>query len=156
MTKIWLKLQLHFSQKTTTKTKLKSAVKINTAVVDRRSHKNDPHSLQTKWCTLPVQLPVNSFKDTAFWKCYSAKYFFRLDTDAGREGLAHNHSNMFNGVEGVPHQTHPTTSLWTLLCALGHSHAGIEKALPQTVPTTLEAYYCPKCIFASSEIRGLA
>ncbi len=30
MTKIWLKLQLHFSQKTTTKTKLKSAVKINT------------------------------------------------------------------------------------------------------------------------------
>ncbi len=31
MTKIWLKLQLHFSQKTTTKTKLKSAVKINTA-----------------------------------------------------------------------------------------------------------------------------
>ncbi len=32
MTKIWLKLQLHFSQKTTTKTKLKSAVKINTAV----------------------------------------------------------------------------------------------------------------------------
>ncbi len=32
MTKIWLKLQLHFSQKTTTKTKLKSAVKINTGV----------------------------------------------------------------------------------------------------------------------------
>ncbi len=32
MTKIWLKLQLHFSQKTTTKTKLKSAVKINTAL----------------------------------------------------------------------------------------------------------------------------
>ncbi len=35
MTKIWLKLQLHFSQKTTTKTKLKSAVKINTG-----SHKS--------------------------------------------------------------------------------------------------------------------
>ncbi len=33
MTKIWLKLQLHFSQKTTTKTKLKSAVKINTDTV---------------------------------------------------------------------------------------------------------------------------
>ena len=25
--------------------------------------------------------------------------------------------------------------LWTLLCALGHSHAGTEKGLPQTVPT---------------------
>ncbi len=37
MTKIWLKLQLHFSQKTTTKTKLKSAVKINTAVNSRRT-----------------------------------------------------------------------------------------------------------------------
>ncbi len=81
-----------------------------------------------------------------FLKILSSRAFVRLDTDAGREGLAHNHSNMFTGVEGVPHQTHPTTSLWTLLCALGHSHAGIEKALPQTVPTTLEAYYCPKCL----------
>ncbi len=38
MTKIWLKLQLHFSQKTTTKTKLKSAVKINTVIQPCAKH----------------------------------------------------------------------------------------------------------------------
>ncbi len=32
-----------------------------------------------------------------------------------------------------------TMSLCTLLCALKHSHAGIETGLPQTVPTKLEA-----------------
>ena len=39
----------------------------------------------------------------------------------------------------LPHQTHPTRPLWTMLCALGHSHAGTEKGLPLTVSTKLEA-----------------
>ncbi len=37
------------------------------------------------------------------------------------------------------HQTHPTMSLWILLCALGHSHAEIEKYLPQTVLKKFES-----------------
>jgi len=38
-------------------------------------------------------------------------------------------------------------SLWTLLYAQGHSHVGTEKYLPQTVPTTLEALLCLKCLY---------
>ncbi len=40
--------------------------------------------------------------------------------------------------EVLPHQTHSTMSLWTLLYALlGHSHVRIEKGLCQTVPYTV-------------------
>lgn len=49
-------------------------------------------------------------------------------------------------VKYIYSQTHPFMSLWTLFCALVNSHAGIEKGLPQTVPTKLEAQHCPKCL----------
>jgi len=35
-------------------------------------------------------------------------------------------------IQVLQHHTHPTMSLLTLLCALGQSHAGIEKAHLQT------------------------
>ncbi len=63
MTKIWLKLQLHFSQKTTTKTKLKSAVKINTAQRKPRGFSvpfgTGPYSAlccETKWLNLTIAI----------------------------------------------------------------------------------------------------
>ena len=37
-----------------------------------------------------------------------------------------------------PHQTLSSTSLWTFLRALVHSHAGTGSGHPQTVPTKLE------------------
>ncbi len=39
----------------------------------------------------------------------------------------------------LPHQTHPTMSLWALHCSQRHSHAEIGKSLPQSIPSKLEA-----------------
>ena len=71
----------------------------------------------------------------------SRKAFVRSDTDVGREGLAHSlRSNssqrcwmgLRSGL-GVFHTSRLTpVALWTLLCALQHSHAGTGKVLPQT------------------------
>lgn len=38
----------------------------------------------------------------------------------------------------LPHQTHPPTLLWTLLCTRGHNHAGTGKGFLQTLPTRPE------------------
>ena len=42
-----------------------------------------------------------------------------------------------------PHQTLSSMSLWTLLCALLHSHVGTGRGHPQNVPTKLGAWNCP-------------
>lgn len=58
------------------------------------------------------------------------------------ETFAHSSRRVFVRLQSsqvLQHQTHPTMSLWSLLCALGHSHAEIEKCLPQTVCTKMEA-----------------
>ena len=62
-----------------------------------------------------------------------------------------------------PHQTLSSTSLWTLLCALVHSHAGTGRGHPQTVPTKLGACNCPTSLgilkhsdFLSLDLRGKA
>ncbi len=79
MTKIWLKLQLHFSQKTTTKTKLKSAVKINTALT--LVEQNDSRLFVTAanyirmngcngWMNLVYIFYVFMISDPCFFVCF--------------------------------------------------------------------------------------
>ncbi len=77
------------------------------------------------------------------------EHLLGLGTDVGQEGLVHNlHSSPPKSVQWIWGQG----SVWTrsshvsmdLICALGHSDAGIEKGLLQTDPTKLEAYHCPK------------
>ena len=45
--------------------------------------------------------------------------------------------------QGHPHQTLSSMPLWTLLCTLVHSHVGIGRGHPQTVPKKVEAWNCP-------------
>ena len=81
--------------------------------------------------------------------------FLRSHTDVGQEGpplspRSNSSQRCSIGVEVRtlyrqvhPHQTPSSMSLWTLLCALVHSHVGTGRGHPQTVPTNLGAWNCP-------------
>jgi len=107
---------------------------------------------------------------------YSRSAFVRSDTDVWQKAwlavsaLIHP-KGVLSGLgqdsvqvsQVLPHQTRSSMSLWTLLCALGHSHVGIERGHPQTVSTKMGAWNCPKSLgmlkhleFLSLGLRGQA
>ena len=100
----------------------------------------------------------------------------RSQSDGGQEGLAlslHSNSSQRCSIRlrsglcaGQSSSSTPNSlimSLWTLLCALVHSHVGTGRGHPQTVPTKLGAWNCPTSLgvlkhskFLSLELRGQA
>ena len=88
----------------------------------------------------------------------SRSTFVRSHTDVGREGLALDSQDSVQASQVHPHQTLSSMSLWTLLCALVHSHVGTGRGHPQTVPTKLGTWNCTTSlgIMKHSEFLSLA